>query len=200
MAELLLHDCWGIPNSLELLALSLRHQMLTSSTLKASCISLMIEPVCLCPETNAAHPTCQAVQFSGRSGIHFWTVKPHIPFPYDCPRSDLGASFAKVCWCISTPSFHPHSHSSSFEGTSEGLLVQVLLRIGPTITLVFSFSRKPGLNTNFLLFSTSILSLPIHCLYKTPERILVDRNGLVFAMVITMQVTQATGTATHFCL
>lgn len=155
----------------------------------------MVEPICLCPEMNAAHPSLpSSTQFSGRSGIHFWTMKPHISFPYDCPRSDLGASIAKTCWCISIPSLCPHSDSSRFEG----ILVQVLLRVGPTITLVLFF-REPGLNTSFVPFVYfHFFLLPIHCLYKTPETILVDRNRLV--SVITMQVTQVTGTATHFCL
>lgn len=62
-------DCWGLPNSPELLALSLRHQVLTSSTLKACCISLMIEPLCLCPENNAAHPSLPgSTQFLGALG------------------------------------------------------------------------------------------------------------------------------------
>lgn len=47
---------------------------------------------------------------------------------------------------------HPHSDPRSFEGTSESLLVQVLLRVHPTITLVFYFSREPGLNTNLTPF------------------------------------------------
>lgn len=164
--------------------------------------SLMIEPMCSCPETNAAHPSLpSSAQFSGGVWGPFPNHEASHSFSCDCPRPELGTSIAKICWCINTPSLHSHSDSSSFGGASEGLRPQVLFTVGPTITPVFSFSREPGLNTSLVPFVYfHFFLLPIHCLYRIPSGILVDRDGLVYAMVITMQVTQVTGTATHFCL
>lgn len=94
---------------------------------------------------------CQTVHsfLGGLGSISESLLKPCIPFLMTVQDLNWEHPLEK-CWCISTPSLHPCSDSSSFEGTSEGLLVQVLLRLGPTH--VFYVSKEPDLNTSLVPF------------------------------------------------
>lgn len=59
------------------LAINLRHQVLTWSM-------LIVDPGCLCSETNASHPNLASITWSsGSSGVLFWIMKPLLPFPSD---------------------------------------------------------------------------------------------------------------------